>query len=85
MNDDLFRVERIENKEIYIVEKHHQVLLPWTQLRRKIKEPPFLLTFDHHTDTHDAFIFYAYHNYPYSKRPEPPWELVAEYFNQFLP
>ena len=48
-------------KKLYICEKHHHVLLPWAMIREE-KENILLLTFDHHTDTHDAFLHYLYYN-----------------------
>ncbi len=38
-----------------VVALHHEVLLPWARYRRTLAEPPWVLTFDHHTDTLPAF------------------------------
>ena len=38
-----------------VVAQHHEVLLPWARYRRGLAEPPWVLTFDHHTDTLPAF------------------------------
>lgn len=48
-------------KQLYICENHHHVLLPWARIKRVNKELN-LLTFDHHTDTHDAFLDYLYYH-----------------------
>jgi hypothetical protein len=44
----------INGKLVYIVEKHHQVLRPWAEYRRK-KHSPIVISLDHHTDTRSAF------------------------------
>lgn len=51
----------IGNKEIYIVENHHEVLVPWALYRRRVDKAPILITLDHHIDTEDAF-YKASHN-----------------------
>lgn len=48
-------------KQLFICEKHHHVLLPWA-MTRKQKDNLSLLTFDHHTDIHDAFLNYLYYH-----------------------
>lgn len=50
----------INNKEIYISEQHHHVLLPWAECRETLLKAPILVTLDHHTDTHSAFLHYSY-------------------------
>ncbi|NLP65081.1 UPF0489 family protein [Paraburkholderia sacchari] len=50
----------IGGKDVYIVEAHHTVLLPWAQIRRKHADAPALVTLDHHTDTMEAFRRYRY-------------------------
>lgn len=46
---------RIQNKDIYIVQSHHQVLEAWEKI-------PMcnVFTLDYHTDTKEAFSTYAY-------------------------
>lgn len=48
-------------KQLFICKEHHHALVPWANVRRT-KEELNLLTFDHHTDTHDAFLYYLYYN-----------------------
>lgn len=48
-------------KKMYICENHHHVLLPWAQIRQSHNELN-LLTLDHHTDIHDAFLSYLYNH-----------------------
>lgn len=50
----------IKGHRIYIVEKHHHVLLPWAKIKRENREDKLLLiSFDHHTDTHEPFLAYC--------------------------
>jgi len=44
----------IHNKAVYIVEEHHHILLAWAEIRKELKHPFYLLTFDHHTDANPA-------------------------------
>ena len=48
-------------KQLFICESHNHVLLPWAMVRKK-RDNLLLLTFDHHTDTHDAFSNYLYYH-----------------------
>ncbi|WP_443659381.1 UPF0489 family protein [Clostridium algidicarnis] len=52
----------IEGKNIYIVEDHHHVLEAWAEYRKKVNLAPMLITLDHHTDTHSAFLHYSYNS-----------------------
>ncbi|MGY2492015.1 UPF0489 family protein [Cupriavidus sp. CP313] len=45
----------IGGKDVYIVNAHHFVLLPWAKIRRGVENAPTLITLDHHTDTMGAF------------------------------
>lgn len=49
------RIIQIANKNIYLTDNHHEVLLPWAMERRQHDTPLFVLTLDHHTDTLPAF------------------------------
>lgn len=52
--------KRVENLDIYIAEKHHHVILPWAKVKRKNGgEDLLLISFDHHTDTHEPFLTYC--------------------------
>ncbi len=48
-------------KQLFICEKHHHVLYPWSIIKGRGNKKN-LLTFDHHTDTHEAFLSYLYYN-----------------------
>ena len=50
----------IKGKNIYAVEAHHHALAAWAIVRRASAQPPNLITIDHHTDTHEAFLGYAW-------------------------
>lgn len=49
----------IKGKDIYVVEAHHHALAAWALVRRSSAHAPNLITIDHHTDTHEAFLSYA--------------------------
>lgn len=49
----------IEGKNIYIVQEHHHVLEAWAEYRKKVTSAPMMITLDHHTDTHRAFLQYS--------------------------
>ena len=55
-----YTVKMIGGKAVYIVDEHHQALMPWAIERRKAAQPFALLTFDYHTDTRPAFLHYAF-------------------------
>lgn len=55
-----YTVKMIGGKAVYIVDEHHQALIPWAIERRKTAQPFVLLTFDYHTDTRPAFLHYAF-------------------------
>ena len=54
--DDIGRGER---KDIYVVNDHHKALVAWVFVRRSLDTAPNLITIDHHTDTHEAFLGHA--------------------------
>lgn len=45
---------KINNKKVYIVDSHQQVMLPWSQYRKNNKAP-ILFTLDYHADLHEPF------------------------------
>lgn len=49
----------IRGKKIYIVENHHEVIIPWSEYASSNESAPVLLTFDHHMDTRSAFSRYS--------------------------
>lgn len=56
----LFKHRDVGGKDVYIVDDHHYALAPWTLIRRQLGRAPNLITIDHHTDVHEAFLGYAY-------------------------
>ena len=66
----------INGKNIYIVESHHFAMMPWANLRAQMDIAPLLVSFDHHTDTHDPFLHYCYYHNPNGKQ-EYSEELAA--------
>lgn len=59
MNSKKVTKRIMEDKQIYIVENHHEVLLPWAKYALEHNEAPVLITFDHHMDTRSAYNRYA--------------------------
>lgn len=57
---DLFRRQDIYGKDVYVVDDHHQALVPWALIRRRLERAPNLITIDHHTDVHEAFLGHAH-------------------------
>lgn len=47
-------------KDVYIVDEHHYVLARWALIRRRLDRAPNLITIDHHTDVHEAFLGHAH-------------------------
>lgn len=56
----LFRHQSICGKDVYVVADHHQALAPWALVRRRLDRAPNLITIDHHTDVHEAFLGHAH-------------------------
>lgn len=50
----------IQGKDLYVVDDHHKAMAAWTLVRRSLPIAPNLITIDHHTDTHEAFMRYTY-------------------------
>lgn len=57
---DEFEHRVIKGKDIYVVDAHHHALAAWALVRRASTQPPNLITIDHHTDIHEAFLGYAW-------------------------
>lgn len=55
-----FKHHAIKGKDIYVVDHHHKALAAWVLIRRSLDTSPNLITIDHHTDTHEAFLAYAH-------------------------
>lgn len=57
----MYRLDKIINKDVFIVDSHQEVLLPWSIIRRRHQKSLNLITLDHHTDTIRAFNNYIFH------------------------
>lgn len=55
-----FQHRVIQGKDIYVVDDHHKALAAWALVRRSLLSAPNLITIDHHTDTHEAFLGHAH-------------------------
>ncbi len=55
-----FKRHAIKGKDIYVVDDHHKALAAWALVRRSLNAAPNLITIDHHTDTHEAFLGHAH-------------------------
>ena len=55
MKTDKVTEKVVRGKKIYIVENHHEVIIPWSEYSSNNETAPVLLTFDHHMDTRSAF------------------------------
>lgn len=64
-----FKRHAIKGKDIYVVDDHHKALAAWVLVRRSLRATPNLITIDHHTDTHEAFLGHA-HREAYEGRVE---------------
>lgn len=53
-----YRLITINKKKVYVLESHHHALQVWAEFRRNKNNPPTLVSLDHHTDTHTAFLNY---------------------------
>lgn len=56
----LFKHQDVCGKDVYIVDDHHYALAPWALIRRHLGRSPNLITLDHHTDVHEAFLGHAH-------------------------
>lgn len=56
----LFKHQDIGGKDVYVVDDHHYALAPWALMRRRLGRAPNLITLDHHTDVHEAFLGHAH-------------------------
>ena len=57
----MYQHKSIRSKDVFIVESHEQVVMPWSIIRRGLNTTPSLITLDHHTDTIMAFHDYVFH------------------------
>ena len=56
----LFKHLDFAGKDVYVVDGHHYALAPWALMRRRLGRAPNLITLDHHTDVHEAFLGHAH-------------------------
>ena len=56
----LFRHQDVGGKDVYVVDDHHYALAPWALIRRQLGRAQNLITLDHHTDVHEAFLGHAH-------------------------
>lgn len=55
-----FLHQRVKGKDVFVVVDHHRALAAWACVRRGLEQAPNLITIDHHTDTHEAFLGHAW-------------------------
>lgn len=55
-----FKRHATKGKDIYVVDDHLKALAAWALVRRSLDAAPNLITIDHHTDTHEAFLGHAH-------------------------
>lgn len=72
----LFRHLSICGKDVYVVDDHHQALAPWALIRRSLNQAPNLITIDHHTDVHEAFLGHAH--LETMESDGDPWAFASE-------
>lgn len=65
-----FQHQSIKGKDVYVVDDHHKALAAWALIRRPLAAAPNLITLDHHTDTHDAFLRYGYWEHEKKRVPD---------------
>ena len=53
----------INGTDIFIVEMHHEVILAWVEIYRKLGRKPIVISLDHHSDCHYAFRQYICRNF----------------------
>jgi hypothetical protein len=58
--NQFFKHHFIKGKDVYVVDDHHKALAAWALVRRSLANAPNLITIDHHTDTHEAFLRHAH-------------------------
>jgi hypothetical protein len=58
--NQFFKHHSIKGKDVYVVDDHHKALAAWVFVRRTLGFAPNLITIDHHTDTHEAFLGHAH-------------------------
>lgn len=56
-----YQFQHVAGKPVFVVGDHHKALAAWAHIRGHLGRAPSLLTLDHHTDTHEAFLHHVYH------------------------
>lgn len=59
--DNFFDLRVVGEQRVFVVDDHHKALAAWALVRRELAHAPDLITIDHHTDTHEAFLRHAFH------------------------
>ena len=65
-----FQHQSIKGKDVYVVDDHHKALAAWALIRRPLAAAPNLITLDHHTDTHEAFLRYGFWEHEKKRVPD---------------
>ncbi|MEG0774227.1 UPF0489 family protein [Clostridium sp.] len=60
MKTNIVTEKVVGEKKVYIVENHHEVIIPWSEYASNSETIPVLLTFDHHMDTRNAFCRHSH-------------------------
>ena len=47
---------RSRDQDLFVVNRHQEVLAAWAKIRLDLGFPPHLVSFDSHTDSHRAFL-----------------------------
>jgi len=55
MYSQLYDTRVVAGKKVYVVDKHHFALQAWAEENFRNQHVPFLLSIDHHTDSHCPF------------------------------
>lgn len=56
----LFEHQDVGGKAVYVVDDHHSALASWALIPRQLGRAPNLITLDHHTGVHEAFLGHAH-------------------------
>lgn len=60
VNKAQYTESNINGKDVFIFEDHSTAILPWRRVSASLKQKPFLITFDFHTDCNAAFRNHGY-------------------------
>jgi len=74
--------KEINNKSVYIFEKHHEAIIPWQKISLNLTQKPALITLDCHMDTSLALLNYTYHKLRIVKNYQGQIQKVNEILSQ---